>query len=120
MYWVAVVPSGGLQLSDDGRSATMAMHNLTVIDQPAWPDHGATATPATISFRISWRATDEPAQINDAGKHFRFTGWRATAQLEAEVTVPSLGYSWKSDPLETSSSAFGVIGEEVNGKYFDQ
>lgn len=106
-------------MSQDGRSATLRVRDLPVIDQPGWPDHNATATPATISFRIIWRATDEPVQLNDPAKHFRFSGWRAQAQLEAEVVVPSLGFSWKSDPLESSSSAFGVIGEEVNGKYFD-
>ena len=42
----------------------------------------------------------------------------ATAQLEATVEVPSLGFGWKSDPLATSSAAFGVIGEEKNGRYF--
>jgi hypothetical protein len=32
--------------------------------------------------------------------------------------VPSLGFKWKSDPLETSEAIFAFIGEEQNGKYY--
>jgi hypothetical protein len=36
-----------------------------------------------------------------------------------EAEVPSIGLSWKSDPLETSKCDFAVIGEEANGRYYD-
>jgi hypothetical protein len=65
-----------------------------------------------MSFCVVWKATDEK-------KHFRFDGYRAIAQAEAEVGVPSLNFSWKSDPTETSRSGFAIIGNEVNGKYYD-
>jgi hypothetical protein len=39
--------------------------------------------------------------------------------MEAEVEVPSIDFSWKSDPLNTSKSDFAIIGEEVNGRYYD-
>jgi hypothetical protein len=39
--------------------------------------------------------------------------------MEAAVQVPSIGYSWKSDPLDTSKCDVAIIGEEVNGRYFD-
>lgn len=55
----------------------------------------------------------------DASMHFRFIGSRASCQLEAAVEVPSIGFSWKSDPLTTSKADFAIIGEEVNGRYFD-
>ena len=45
-------------------------------------------------------------------------GFRATAQVEATVEIPSTGFRWKSGPLDGSKAAFGVIGEEANGKYF--
>jgi len=40
-------------------------------------------------------------------------------QLEAQVEVSSLGFSWKADLLNTSKSDFAVIGEEVSGRYYD-
>ena len=29
-------------------------------------------------------------------------------------------FTFKTDPLETSTSDFGVIGDEVNGKYYEE
>ena len=66
-----------------------------------------------------WKSTGEPVKYEDATKHFRFTGTRATCQMEAEVAVPSIGFSWKSDSLTTSKSDFAIMGEEVNGRYYD-
>jgi hypothetical protein len=55
----------------------------------------------------------------DASKHFRFAGTRATCQMEAEVEIPSLDFSWKSDPLNASKCDFVIVGEEANGRYYD-
>ena len=66
-----------------------------------------------------WKSTGESVKYEDASKHFRFTGMRASCQLEAEVEVPSLGFAWKSDPLTTSKCDFAILGDEANGRYFD-
>ena len=71
-----------------------------------------------MDLRIVWKATDEKISYNDPQKQFRVEGFKATAQLEASVEVPSIGFSWKSDPLETSTANFAIIGDEVNGKYY--
>ncbi len=107
-------------MAADGRSAVLEIKNLAVIDQPAWPKHGAPATPAVMSFRVKWTATDKPAVYEDPSKHFIFRGYLAEAGAEAEVSIPSSGFSWKSDPLEASRAAFAVIGEEANGRYYDK
>jgi len=94
------------------------MKDVPVIDQPTWPAHDAATMAAKLSFRIEWTATSEAVTYNDPAKMFRFTGWLATARLEAKVEVPILGFSWKSDPLQTSHSDFAIIGSEVNGRYY--
>ncbi len=95
------------------------MQNVAVVDQPRWPALDSIATPARITFKMVWKSTGEAIKIEDASKHFRFTGTRASCQLEAQVEVPSIGFSWKSDPLNTSQSAFAIVGDEVNGRYYD-
>ncbi len=120
MYWVAPVPAQGLQIARDARSAVLEIKSLAVIDQPKWPEHNAPARPAIMSFKVTWKATDEKIDFEDKDKHFRFEGYRAQAQAEAIVEVPSLGFSWKSDPITTSDAKFAVIGTERNGKYFDE
>jgi hypothetical protein len=94
------------------------MHNVAVIDQPRWPALESTATPARMSFKMVWKSNGEPVKYEDASKQFRFTGTRAICQLEAQVEVPSIGFLWKSDPLNTSKCDFAIIGEEANGRYY--
>jgi hypothetical protein len=109
---------GGLDISPDGKTMTLEMKNVPVVDQPRWPALDSLATPARMSFKMVWRSTGEPVLYENASRQFRFSGTRARCQLEAQVEVPSIGYSWKSDPLETSRADFAVIGEEINGRYY--
>jgi len=74
--------------------------------------------PAFLDFKLVWKAGTDPVKYEDPGQQYRFNGFKASAQLEASVRVPSLNFSWKSDPLETSKADFAVIGEEVNGRYY--
>jgi hypothetical protein len=113
------VPENGLTLSADGKSATLEMHDVRIVDQPKWPALDAAATPARMSFKMVWQSTGESAVYENAAEHFRFTGTRASCQLEAEIVVPSIDFSWKSAPLATSRAAFAIIGDEVNGRYYD-
>ena len=94
------------------------MKNVAVVDQPRWPAIDALGRPARMSFKMVWTATDEKVTYDDSRKQFRFEGYRATAQIEAQVSVPSIGFSWKSDPLTTSQARFAIIGDEVNGRYY--
>ena len=115
---MTVIPGGALEVSGDGRRASLELSSVAVIDQPRWPAHDAEFTPARLSFRIEWEATDERVTWDDRAKMFRVTGWRAATRLHASVEVPSTGFRWTSDPIASSRAAFGVIGDEVNGRYY--
>jgi len=119
LFWVVPAPKGALTFSPDGGSFALEMRDVAVIDQPRFPALDAAATPARMSFKLVGKSTGESVKYEDASKHFRVTGTLATCQLEAQVEVPSIGFSWKSDPLETSKCNFAVMGEEVNGRYYD-
>jgi hypothetical protein len=106
------------------------MHDVPVVDQPRWPALDSIATPARMSFKMVWKSTGEPVNYDDPSKHFRFSGFRASCQLEAEIrlrallgarknNVPGIGFSWKSDPLATSNASYAILGEESNGRYYD-
>jgi hypothetical protein len=118
LYWVVPVSEHGLTMSQDGSTFTLEMRNAPVVDQPRWPALDSIATPALMSFRMIWKTTGEAVTYENPSQQFRFTGTRATCQLEARIDVPSTGFSWKSDPLETSKCDFAIIGEEVNGRYY--
>lgn len=112
------VPAGGLVASADGNSLELTMKDVLVVDQPRWPALDSVATPARMNFRMVWKSTGEPVVYDDASRQFRFSGSRASCQLEAQVEVPSIGFSWKSDALEKSRADFAIIGDEVNGRYY--
>ena len=113
------MPEGGLSIGQDGNTFTLEMKDVAVVDQPKWPALDSIATPAHMTFKMVWKSNGDPVKYEDAAKHFRFTGTRATCRMEAAVQVPSIGFSWKSDPLDTSKCDVAVIGEEMNGRYYD-
>jgi hypothetical protein len=112
------VPTGGLHFSPDGKAITLEMKDVPVVDQPRWPALDAIATPARMAFKLVWKSTGEPVRYENASRQFRFIGTRAECQLEAQVEVPSIGFLWKSDAIDTSHADFAVMGEEVNGRYY--
>jgi len=115
---VTPVPSTGLTLSENGKTATLQMSNVSVIDQPKWPAMDAKTAPAMMDFKLVLKATDEPVTYEDPARQYRFDGFKASAQLEATFRVPSIDFIFKTDPLETSTSDFAVMGFEANGKYY--
>jgi hypothetical protein len=119
LYWVVPVPERGLTISPDGNTFTLEMKDVAVVDQPRWPALDSVATPARMTFKMVWKSTGEAVKYDDQSKHFRFTGTKASCQVEAEIEVPSLAFSWKSDPMETSKCDVAIIGDEVNGRYYD-
>jgi len=98
--------------------ATLQMTNLPIIDQPRWPAMDAATTPAFLDFKLVFKSTDEPVKYEDPTRQYRFEGFKAAAQLEAAIRVPSINFIFKTDPLETSKCDFAVMGTEVNGKYY--
>jgi hypothetical protein len=112
------VLSTGLTFSAAGKTATLQMVNAPIIDQPRWPAMDAENTPAFLDFRLVFMATEEPIKYEKAMQQYRFEGFKAGAQLEATVRVPSIDFTFKTDPLEASKCDFAVMGTEVNGKYY--
>ena len=78
----------------------------------------AESTPAFMDFKLVFKAGDEPLKYEYATRQYRFEGVKAAAQLEATIRVPSIAFTFKTDPLETSHYDFAVIGSEANGKYY--
>lgn len=107
-------------MSPDGKVATLQMTTVPIIDQPRWPAMDAETTPAFLDFKLVFKATDEPVEYEDPARQYRFEGFKAEAQLEATVRVPSIDFIFETDSLETSKCDFAVMGSEVNGKYFEE
>jgi hypothetical protein len=94
------------------------MKDIPIIDQPRWPAIDAESTPAFLEFKLVFKSTEEPVKYEDASRQYRFEGFKAMAQLEASVRVPSIDFTFTTDPLESSIRDFAVMGTEANGKYY--
>ena len=112
------VAEGSLTFGADEKTATLQIKDVPIIDQPRWPAMDAESSPAFMDFRLVFKATNEPLKYEDATRQYRFMGSKAAAQLEATIRVPSINFTFKTDPLEESSCDFAVMGDEVNGKYY--
>jgi hypothetical protein len=94
------------------------MKDIPIIDQPRWPAIDAESTPAFLEFKLVFKSTEEPVKYEDSSRQYRFEGFKAMAQLEASVRVPSIDFTFTTDPLESSICDFAVMGTEANGKYY--
>jgi hypothetical protein len=75
----------------------------------------------TVSFIVVWSGVSQ--RVNTRNTDPTYGGFagefiRNTAQMEWTATVGD--YTFVSDPLATSSSAFAEIGHERNGVFFPQ
>ena len=94
------------------------MKDIPIIDQPRWPEIDAETTPAFLDFKLVFKSTEEPVKYENASRQYRFESFKATAQLDAAVRVPSIDFTFTTDPLENSSCDFAVMGTEADGKYY--
>ena len=77
--------------------------------------------PGSVSFRVVWSGVTQRVNIRNTDPTYGgFAGEfiRNTAQMEWTATVGD--YTFVSDPLATSSSAFAEIGHERNGSFFPE
>ncbi len=95
------------------------MTNVPIIEQPRWPAMDAETQPAFMDCELVLKATDRPVHYEDPTRQYRFEGFDASAQLKATFRVPSIGFTFQTDPLEASTCDFAVMGTEVNGKYYE-
>lgn len=117
LFWTVRVPEACCTFAADGSSASVDVRDLSIIDQPAFPDRAGTVAGTLSHMRVTWTATSRAARIADAGKHFAFEGHEATAHMEFAVTIPSTGFAFASGPLATSGARFAIVGSESNGQY---
>lgn len=111
-------------MSTDGRSLTVVVQDLPLVDDVLQPTPGT--FPATTTFRVEWRgkrklkrrgrglavpATDPAAFL---GAFFR----KATARGTFSGAIE--GFSFQSDPAVPAKSTFAMLGTERNGIFVSQ
>jgi hypothetical protein len=118
-FWTVPARNRDLRVSRDGRRAVLEMRDVPVVD--SFQFFGPNQVPATVSFRIGWRATGQSEQRGsgatvppeDAGA---FLGDIATARSTARCSGEEWGFSFSSD-LAGTDRGYAQIGRSRNGVF---
>lgn len=120
LFWTLPLDDDALRVSHDGRRAVVDVEDLQAIEN--YVLFGPNSTPATLSFRIEWRAT---GPFVDRGKHATvaptdpaaFLARFAVATSTAEFEVSEFGFSLTSNPGVSTDRGFAEMGGERNGVF---
>jgi len=67
--------------------------------KPKWPALAAVATPAIMTFKMIFEATDRAVTYEDKAKHFRVTGLSGNLPDAAQIEVPTANSHGSSEPI---------------------
>ena len=126
LFWTVQLPEDSVEIQLGKGSATLQGSDVPILDYGNIPNALFTGdqpppVPGSVSFRVVWSGVSQRVNIRNTDPTYGgFAGEfiRNTAQMEWTATVGN--YTFVSDPLATSSSAFAEIGHERNGSFFPQ
>lgn len=112
------MPDSAVKVDKNATKASYSVRRLQLFDHYDLVDAlaGGPADRATCSFDVTWKATGKPFKLRD--EENRLVGDFHMAQSTIEWESQGSGFSFRSDPAQTSSTVFAMIGLERNGEYF--
>jgi hypothetical protein len=119
LFWTVPVPDHALHIGRRGRRAVLEAHDVPVID--SFQFLGANQIPASVSFRLEWRATG-PFERRGSGDAVppehpaAFLGEIAAAHSTAWFSGTEFGFAFRSD-VATSDRGYAQMGRERNGVF---
>jgi len=118
-FWTVPAHQRNLRVGRDGRRAVLEMRDVPVID--SFQFFGPRQLPATVSFRVDWRATG-PFEQRGSGATVpskdaaAFLGDIAPARSTARCSGEEWGFSFISD-LASTDRGYAQIGRTRNGVF---
>lgn len=118
LFWTVPIPDTALSLSPDGLTATVTLRDFAVLDQPKFPANTDPTYAARVDLDLTWRGFGPLLGTTNATHRYRVQFHQAIMQAAIRVTVPEIGFTFTSDPPETTQTIFAMIGEDQNGMFF--
>jgi hypothetical protein len=118
-FWTVPARNRDLRVSRDGRRAVLEMRDVPVVD--SFQFFGPNQVPATVSFRIGWRANGQSEQRGSGATvppedAAAFLGDIAAARSTARCSGEEWGFSFSSD-LAGTDRGYAQIGRSRNGVF---
>lgn len=77
---------------------------------------GGPGIPGSVSFDLHWFGTTQTQTARDTTNHF--TGVYQIDSATIAWSANRQGFKFHSDPADTSTTVFAMIGSERNGAFF--
>ena len=118
LFWTAPVPEDSVDGDLDDGFVTFSANHLSLPDAGNLDNalHGGPTVPARVSFRMRWTGIGSPFQFTSTTDGFRGNFQFATVGIE--WSAQTRGFSFVSDPADTTVTVAAIIGEERNGVFF--
>jgi len=118
LFWTVPMPEQALTLSPDGLSAAVRLRDFPVLDQPKFGVSTVPTYAARLDLDMSWQAHGSAMGVTNPAHTYRLRFHLATARIAMRITVPQTGFTFISDPAETSQTIFAMLGHDQNGLFF--
>jgi hypothetical protein len=126
LFWTIELPEDSVEVEFGKGRAFLRGFDVSVFDYGTLTNalFGPVPSPlprGSVSFTVVWSGVGQRVHIRNTDPLYGgFAGEfiRNEAQMEWTATVGD--YTFVSDPLATSSSAFAEIGRERNGSFFEE
>lgn len=119
LFWTVPVSEDALQVDLEDGTATLSLDDFDTDDYGNLHNAllGGAELDASISFKMKWTAKGDAFNVSDPVHTFAGRYRFASVGIEWSAAVPTIGFSFKSDPT-SNVTVVGVIGRERNGIFF--
>jgi hypothetical protein len=120
LFWTVPLDDDAISISRDGRRLVLRARDVPVID--SFQFFGPNQIPASVSFRVEWRAMGEFVE-RGSGTNVpptdpaAFLGRFAVARSTATFQGSEFGFGLRSDPGVSTDGGFAELGRERNGVF---
>ena len=120
LFWTIAVSEDSIEVNFGKSRASLEARHVPIEDYGTIANAlfggGPAPTLGFVSFTVTWHGVNERVNIRNDDDGFAGEFIRNTAQMAWTATVGD--FTFRSDPLTTSSSSFAEIGHERNGIFF--
>lgn len=120
LFWTVPVSNDDVQIDLDNATAFMRLTDFDLEDYHTLKNAilDGPSVPASVSFTIQWSGVLQRVAESSTTETYRGQFIHDTATVA--WTAQEQGFSFVSDPAETSTTTFAEIGRERNGVFFAQ
>ncbi len=118
LFWTQAIEQGSVKVQLGDGAASMRATNLPEEDAHTLLNAltGGPTEPSTVSFDMRW--TGQPPLMDVTDAVHGFTGSFMFSTVTIDWSAQEAGFSFVSDPADTTSTVAAVMGRERNGVFF--